>query len=110
MSRSDTMKNALAQGFADAVAELSLHNGDPGTTGANDLAPGIPHAAVTWSNPPDAGVIVSDPVSFTVTSGTVVTHIGAWDGSGNFMDSIANNLTFSEDTAYAVAASYSQEN
>lgn len=108
MSRSDTMKNDLAQAYANQVTAISLHNGDPGTTGANDLVATVPHASITWPNPPSAGVIVSAAGTLVVPSGTTATHVGLWSGA-TYLDSIANNVAFSGATNYQVTIRYTQD-
>lgn len=106
MSRTDLTKNTLAQAYASLAAKLSLHTADPGTTGANDL--GLTHSDITWGTPA-AGVVLSTEGTFLVLAGTVITHVGIWDSSGNFLDSIANNLTFADDTTYKPAIRYTQD-
>ena len=43
---------ALSGGLANAIQYISVHNGDPSTTGANELAGGSPayaRKAVSWA-------------------------------------------------------------
>jgi hypothetical protein len=45
-------QNSLVDGLAAVVTHISLHNGDPGTTGVNELTGGSPayaRKAVTWA-------------------------------------------------------------
>lgn len=105
MARTDLTKNTLAAAYAALVDKLSLHTGDPGTTGANDL--GLTHSSITWGSPA-AGVVLSTEGSFDVVAGTAITHVGMWDSSGNFLDSLPNNLTFTDDTTYKPAIRYTQ--
>lgn len=107
MSRTDLIKDPLAQAYADVAAKASLHTGDPGSTGANDS--GITHQSLTWPDPPDGGVIVSDSVNFSVPSSTELTHVGLWDSSDQFLDSFVNNISFGDATTYTLAISYTQE-
>jgi hypothetical protein len=105
MSRPDATKNALAQAYADLIDHVSLHSGDPGTTGANEL--GITRAAITWGSPA-AGVISSTTASFTIPSGTtVVKYVGLW-GSSVFRDSFGNNVTFLAGTTYTFTVRHNQ--
>lgn len=105
MSRTNLTKNALAQAYADLAAKLSLHTGDPGTTGANDL--GLTHSSITWGTPA-AGVVLSTEATFAVVAGSAITHVGVWDSAGNFVDSFANNLTFADDTTYKPAIRFTE--
>jgi len=102
------MKDALAQAYADQVAEISLHDGAAGTDGSNEIVT-ITRAAVSWPDPPTAGVIVSAPGSFDVPDGTVLVEIGLWNGTGDFLDSFVNNITFVGETTYGVTLRYTQD-
>lgn len=105
MSRPAATKNALAQAYVDLIDHVSLHSGDPGTTGANET--GITRAAITWGTPV-AGVVDSTTASFVIPSGTtVITHVGLW-GSSVFIDSFGNNVTFTSGTTYTFTVRHNQ--
>lgn len=106
MARSDAMKNALAQAWANKVDRVAIHIGDPGTTGANDS--GITHVAVTWPGGPTAGVISSNPIDISVPAGTHMTHVGAWNSTDGFLESFANNINFVDATTYRLTLRYTQ--
>lgn len=77
--------NAASAGAANLIDEVSLHTGDPGTTGANEATGGSPAYArqsVTMGAPVN-GVSTSDQVTFNVPADTY-THFGVWDSSGAF--------------------------
>lgn len=88
MSRTNTMKNVLCVAYFADIAKVSLHTGDPGSTGANEISGGSPaYARVT---PPAAPApttgLSSVQVTFNVPAGTTVGGAGLWDSSGNFLD------------------------
>lgn len=62
---------------------ISLHTGDPGSTGANEATGGTPAYArktTTWSGGAADGVVTGTAVVFDVPAGTY-THFGVWNGS-----------------------------
>lgn len=80
------MLDALLQGVAPpaGVTHASLHTGDPGSTGANEVAGGAPayaRQAITWNDA--AGGEASDDVVglFDVPGATTVSHVGYWSGA-----------------------------
>jgi hypothetical protein len=82
-----TLQTAALNGAADGVAGLaalmSLHNGDPGATGANEIAGGgYARQAVTW-DPATGGIAAVDAVvSFAGTALQAITHVGLWTAAG----------------------------
>lgn len=89
--------NASKEAAADAVTDLgdyiSLHTGDPSTTGANEATGGSPAYArkqTTWSAGASDGSITGSQVTFDVGAGTY-THIGVWTAatSGTFIGGFA---------------------
>src|SRR5512140_3301986 len=98
MARSVTLKNDMAQSYADDVAKVSVHTGDPGTTGANDS--GVTHQDVVWSTGPTAGVITSDELAVPIPADTHMTHVGLWDSTGNFLEGMPNDFNFAAATTY----------
>jgi hypothetical protein len=84
----NTLKNTS---FAVATLYASLHNGNPGITGANEVAGGsYARQAVTLGTPSSSAVSNSAALNFTgmpavTTPG--LTHVGLWDASsaGNFL-------------------------
>lgn len=88
MSRTNTMKNVLATAYGADIAKVSLHSGDPGSTGANEISGGSPaYARVT---PPSIAApttgLISFQVTFNVPAGTTIAGAGLWDASNNFLD------------------------
>lgn len=68
-----------AQGAA--ATWVSLHTGDPGTTGANEVTGGsYARMQTTWGSA-SAGVMTGSQVSITVPASTTVTYAGLWTTS-----------------------------
>ena len=75
-----------------STLEISLHDGPPGTTGANEFS-GNNYGRAS-SSPSDWGDVDNNTkentseILFNQLSGTFAnqaTHFGVWDGSGNFL-------------------------
>lgn len=86
MPLNDAGKNATLQsgtggGLGGVVTHLSLHSGDPGTTGANEVTGGTPayaRKAVTWAAAAAGERASSDAQLFDVPSGVEVLFVGLW--------------------------------
>jgi len=76
MSMTEAFQNLQVTGFTSRVTHLSLHAGDPGTTGASDS--GIAHKALSWTTPTDG--ISTATATFTALVGTFP-WAGLWDGA-----------------------------
>lgn len=76
--------------FSSAATTLSLHSGDPGSTGTNELV-GVEYSrqSVTWGTPSGGEVSATGSVEFGVPAATSVTHVGFRDGSDNWLGSVA---------------------
>ncbi|GAA1147826.1 hypothetical protein GCM10009651_35690 [Microbacterium natoriense] len=62
---------------------ISLHTGDPGTTGTAETTGGSPAYArktTTWTGGTVDGTVTGSAVAFDVPAGTY-THIGVWNGA-----------------------------
>ncbi|MFC5744835.1 phage tail fiber protein [Actinomadura rugatobispora] len=81
MGLSPAGKNVMLDAWGAVAVWLSLHDGDPGTTGANELAGGSPAYARqlgAW-DPATGGVItLAGSETFDVPASSDVTHFGAW--------------------------------
>jgi len=72
----------------------SLHDGDPGATGANEISGGSPayaRKAVTWDPASGGAMDASNQPAFDVPAGASVQYVGYWDvaTAGNFQGSDA---------------------
>jgi hypothetical protein len=75
--------DAAADGVAGIAALMSLHNGNPGSDGSNEISGGgYTRQAVTW-DPSTGGVASADgTVAFEGTPEQEVTHVGLWTDAG----------------------------
>lgn len=82
----DAGRNAmLTGGLGNVITHVSLHNGDPSTTGANELTGGSPayaRKAVTWGTAA-SGLRANSTAAldFDIPAGTTVLHFGFWSAS-----------------------------
>ena len=72
------------------ITHASLHNGDPGATGANELAGGAPPYArqpINFGAAVNGSIDSSNVPAFDVPAGATVTHVGFWsaDVGGTFL-------------------------
>ena len=78
----DAGRNAmLSGGLGNAITHISLHSGDPSTTGANELTGGSPayaRKAVTWNAAASGLRTNSGALVFDVPISTTVYHVGFW--------------------------------
>lgn len=105
MSRTNPMKNAIASAYGNVIDKVSLHSGDPGSSGVNELSGGSP-AYARISRPsftaPTTGLITFT-VTFDVEAGDTVGGAGFWDSSGNFLDGgVVTPQTFSSQGTYTL--------
>lgn len=113
----NTLKNTS---FAVATLYASLHNGNPGITGANEVTGGsYARQAVTLGTPASSAVSNSAALNFTsmpTIAAPGLTHVGLWDAStaGNFLwagplgtrDVRAFNAAASTDIVTALGSAY----
>lgn len=102
------LTNATLESLGNSLAalgtHLSLHTGDPSTTGANESTAG--RQAVTWTVDTD-GDLTSGSKSFTGgASNGACTYVGVWSASsgGTFRGGFAltGDQTFNSAGAYTV--------
>lgn len=77
----DAAANAGLNSIAALVTHLSLHDGDPGATGANEVTGGSPayaREAVTWGAAASREVDIASAVAFDVPASTTVYWVGMW--------------------------------
>ena len=109
MIRAMRMRDALAQRYAEEVDQISLHDLDPGDTGANEVT------AVGYVRQSPTGFTVLDgqatfaEVEFTLTD-VDVAWAGLWDAAGNFLDAVEAEGTFDDEPGLVrLAVIYTQE-
>lgn len=79
---------ALTGGLGDSVAYISLHDGNPGNTGAAEITGGTPayaRQAVTWGGASSGLRSNSNSLTYDVPASTIL-HYGLWSAvtSGTF--------------------------
>lgn len=83
-------RNALAQHYGAQGAWISAHNGNPSSTGGNEVSGGgYARKKTTWGSPSN-GTITGSEVTIDVPAGTY-THAGLWtaESGGQFIDTVA---------------------
>ena len=88
MSIGTTGANAAAAGLTGAGSYISLHTGDPGSTGANEAAyTSGGRQSVTWPAASGGAVTWTGSIVFNVPAGTY-SYWGFWSASsgGNWVD------------------------
>lgn len=89
---------------------MSLHTGDPGTTGASEYA-GVTRQQFPAGAASGGAVSNTAQVAFTTSGATPVTYIGIWDAAtaGNFVigAALASSVTATSITFASGAASFS---
>ena len=114
MGYTDAVKNAMLDltdetGGSQAITHVSLHTGDPGTTGADEVTGGsYERVAVTWGAASGGVKSNTSQLQFQVPSGTTVTHVGGWSASsgGTFRGggALSAPQEFATSGTYTIAA------
>ena len=91
MPLSDNGKHVALNALAAVAVYASLHNGAPGTTGANEITGGAPayaRKAITW-NAAAAGALDNNANPVFDVPATTVMHVGLWSAvtAGTFYGS-----------------------
>lgn len=104
------MRNILAERFATEADYISLHVGDPGTTGDNEVTGGsYARQPLTWGAA-SAGAVTASAVAFAVPAATTIAYIGFWTASsgGTFLESRTVSVTFVSGGTYGPTPKYEQ--
>lgn len=93
MPLNDTAKNLMLNALAGVAVYASLHNGDPGAGGANEISGGSPayaRKAITWNSAATHNLDSSNQPVFDVPAGTTVMYVGYWSAvtAGTFYGSM----------------------
>jgi hypothetical protein len=93
MAFTNATKEAAALAITGLGAYISLHTGDPGTTGASEATGGSPAYArklTTWAGGSSDGSVAGSQVTFDVPSGTYG-YMGVWTAAtgGTFIAGFA---------------------
>jgi hypothetical protein len=75
----------LSGGLSNVINSASLHSGDPGTTGVNELTGGSPaysRQTVTWAAVGSGQISTNATLTWNVPASTTVYHVGLWNSTG----------------------------
>ncbi|KHJ74644.1 hypothetical protein [Rhodococcus sp. Chr-9] len=81
MATPDVTKNAMADEWASRGAVFSLHTGDPGTSGVNEVTDGSYSRQTTTWGTAAGGTVAGSKLTFDVSASTTVTHVCRWSGA-----------------------------
>ncbi len=114
MPFNNTAKNLMLDALTAVVDFLSLHSGDPGAGGSNELAGGSPayaRKAVTWNAASSGSATGNSLPTFDVEGGDTVSYVGLFDAvtSGNFYGSanVTDEVFGAQGTYQIIAATLS---
>lgn len=87
-----------------AANRLSLHTGDPGETGANEVVGGsYARQPVTWTAASGGSVSPTAAVDFNGMPAVTVTHFGVWTTLGEYRGGgVATNRTLLAGDTYRI--------
>lgn len=98
--------NLLGTELDSLIDQMSLHNGDPGTTGANEISGGgYARKVPSFTVDGDGDLTLDAVVPFDGPASQAVTHVGLW-GSGTFREghALSGDAAFSTGGEYNVTA------
>ena len=99
------LRNELSDAWASGAYEVSLHDGDPGEEGDNELEDGgYSRQSVSFNSASGGSAEAADVVVFDVPGdGTEVTHVGVWYEDGDFQSGgETTSETFSNPGTYTL--------
>jgi len=110
MGLNTTAKNAMLSSIISQAVYASIHNNDPGETGANEISGGSPAYArksLTWGTPSNGSVSITNQPVFDIPAGTTVKYVGLWSAptGGTFYGSVAvTNETYTGQGTYIITS------
>jgi hypothetical protein len=108
MPYSTAGKNAMLNALGALAGYASLHDGDPGDSGTNEISGGSPayaRKAITWNSASGGTMDDSNAPVFDVAAGKTVKYVGLWSAatSGTFYGSDdVTNETFAAQGTYTL--------
>ncbi|GAB3693607.1 phage tail fiber protein [Nocardiopsis oceani] len=87
MALTVSLRNTMVDAATEEVSEVSLHDGDPGEEGDNELSgSGYSRQSVSFDDASGGSAPADDDIVFDVPGdGTEVTHVGVWTDDGTFL-------------------------
>ena len=94
------------------ISHLSLHNGAPGGTGANEIAGGgyarVAVTATDFTAPSGSSFNLAANQEFAGTASQSVTHAGIWDGTDFLGEgALSGDLAFNAEGVYVLTTATS---
>lgn len=107
MALTTSALNTAADAVAGTCDQISLHDADPGGTGANELSGGSPayaRKAPSWSAAASGSASTASALVFDVPASATVAYVGYWDSTGpTFLGSDAvTNEAFAAQGQYSL--------
>lgn len=106
MALTESLFNSMLDDAGTEIGSISLHDADPGLTGANELTGGSYARQVpTWAAASGGSVQTSSALDFSVPGGSTVAYVGLWDGAGTTFKGgvqLATSEVFAADGTYTV--------
>lgn len=97
-----------------AGAYLSLHTGDPGKTGANEVVGGsYARQPVTWNNASSGSSTATASHDFTLLPAVTITHFGVWTaltGGSFIIGDATTNQVMSAGSTYTLSTATVNQN
>jgi hypothetical protein len=89
---SEDMRNVLADAYGDEAAFFSLHDGNPGSGGSNEISGGgYTREAASWGSSSGGQVQASAVFDLPISE---ITYAGVWNSTETvFLDSFAFDVT-----------------
>jgi hypothetical protein len=82
MGYTTAAENAAITGIKSGATYISLHTGDPGTTGAAELTGGTyARVAVTWGTVASGSVTSTAAATINVPAANTITYWGLWSAA-----------------------------
>ena len=90
MALSEDAADIMLDAVTDSTTYASLHTGDPGSDGDDEVSGGSPAYArktISWNSASGGSIDSSNAPEFDVPGGTTITHWGVWTASsgGTFL-------------------------
>jgi hypothetical protein len=112
MTFADDVKNAMLELIDETdgtvkVESISLHTGDPGATGADEVEGGsYSRQSVTWGAASGGVKSNSGDLTFQIPGGTTITHVGGWTSGGTWRGggALSASQAFASSGTYKIAA------
>ena len=81
-----SLRNTLVDAWGSVSYEVSLHDGDPGSDGSNEIG-GVSRQSVSFADASEGFAEADSDIVFNDVpgDGTEVTHVSLWDDTGDFL-------------------------